>query len=100
MPDTLSRPAIRSSPSSGTKCRASTTWARPACTAYPTMPTATSSCMNHHVEKLIAAGADEIMFMTNMGGIPQDAMMETIRNIGEHVIPHFRNREEQLQAAE
>ncbi len=52
-----------------------------------------------HVEKLIAAGADEIMFMCNLGGIPQDAMMETIRNIGEHVIPHFRVNERQAEMA-
>ena len=25
-----------------------------------------------------------------MGTVPQEAQMETIRNIGEHVIPHFR----------
>jgi alkanesulfonate monooxygenase SsuD/methylene tetrahydromethanopterin reductase-like flavin-dependent oxidoreductase (luciferase family) len=46
-----------------------------------------------HVQKLIDAGADEIMFLNQMGGIPQDAMMETIQNIGEHVIPHFRKQE-------
>jgi alkanesulfonate monooxygenase SsuD/methylene tetrahydromethanopterin reductase-like flavin-dependent oxidoreductase (luciferase family) len=45
-----------------------------------------------HVQKLIDAGADEIMFLNQMGGIPQDAMLETIRNIGEHVIPHFKAR--------
>jgi hypothetical protein len=44
------------------------------------------------VQKLIDAGADEIMFLNQMGGIPQDAMLETIRNIGEHVIPHFKAR--------
>jgi hypothetical protein len=26
-----------------------------------------------------------------MGTVPQWAQLETIRNIGEHVIPHFRN---------
>jgi alkanesulfonate monooxygenase SsuD/methylene tetrahydromethanopterin reductase-like flavin-dependent oxidoreductase (luciferase family) len=53
-----------------------------------------------HVQRLIDAGADEIMFLMQMGGIPQDAMMETVRNIGEHVIPHFRASQAQLQAAE
>jgi hypothetical protein len=32
--------------------------------------------------------------------VPQDAMMETIRNIGEYVIPYFRGRQQQLEAAE
>jgi alkanesulfonate monooxygenase SsuD/methylene tetrahydromethanopterin reductase-like flavin-dependent oxidoreductase (luciferase family) len=44
-----------------------------------------------YVERLIDAGADEILFMNQMGTIPQWAMLETIRNIGEHVIPHFRS---------
>ena len=25
-----------------------------------------------------------------MGTVPQDAQLETIRNLGEHVLPHFR----------
>jgi alkanesulfonate monooxygenase SsuD/methylene tetrahydromethanopterin reductase-like flavin-dependent oxidoreductase (luciferase family) len=43
-----------------------------------------------YVQRLIDAGADEILFLNQMGTVPQWAMMETIRNIGEHVIPHFR----------
>jgi alkanesulfonate monooxygenase SsuD/methylene tetrahydromethanopterin reductase-like flavin-dependent oxidoreductase (luciferase family) len=43
-----------------------------------------------YVTRLIDAGADEILFLNQMGTIPQDAMMDTIRNIGEHVIPYFR----------
>jgi alkanesulfonate monooxygenase SsuD/methylene tetrahydromethanopterin reductase-like flavin-dependent oxidoreductase (luciferase family) len=43
-----------------------------------------------YVSRLIDAGADEILFLNQMGTIPQDAMMDTIRNIGEHVIPYFR----------
>lgn len=43
-----------------------------------------------YVARLIDAGADEILFLNQMGTIPQDAMMDTIRNIGEHVIPYFR----------
>jgi hypothetical protein len=38
------------------------------------------------------AGADEILFMFQMGGIPHEVIMETIRNIGEKVIPHFREQ--------
>ena len=43
-----------------------------------------------YVKRLIDAGADEILFLNQMGTVPQWAMLETIRNIGEHVIPAFR----------
>lgn len=43
-----------------------------------------------YVERLQAAGADEILFLVQMGTIPHWASMETIRNIGQHLIPHFR----------
>ena len=43
-----------------------------------------------YVEELRKAGVDEIMCMIQMGTISQDVMMETIRQFGEHVIPHFR----------
>ena len=45
-----------------------------------------------YVSRLIEAGADEILFLNQMGTVPQWAMLETIRNIGEHVIPKFRER--------
>jgi alkanesulfonate monooxygenase SsuD/methylene tetrahydromethanopterin reductase-like flavin-dependent oxidoreductase (luciferase family) len=51
-----------------------------------------------YVERLQAAGADEILFLVQMGTVPHSATMETIRNIGEHLIPHFRNK--MAQAAE
>ena len=44
-----------------------------------------------YVTRLFDAGADEILFMFQMGGIPHEVIMETIRNIGEKVIPHFRS---------
>lgn len=44
-----------------------------------------------YVSRLIDAGADEILFLSQMGTVPQEAQLETIRNIGEHVIPHFRD---------
>jgi len=44
----------------------------------------------HYVQRLIDAGADEILFLMQMGTVPHEAIMQTIRNIGEHVIPHFR----------
>jgi hypothetical protein len=46
------------------------------------------------VEKIIAAGADEILFLVQMGTIPHEVTMETIRNIGKYVIPHFRAKAE------
>ena len=51
-----------------------------------------------YVTRLEAAGADEILFLVQMGTVPHWATMETIRNIGEHLIPHFRNK--LAQAAE
>jgi alkanesulfonate monooxygenase SsuD/methylene tetrahydromethanopterin reductase-like flavin-dependent oxidoreductase (luciferase family) len=53
-----------------------------------------------HVTKLFEAGADEILFLFQMGGIPHEAIMETIRNIGEKVIPHFRGEQVETIAAE
>ena len=43
-----------------------------------------------YVTRLIEAGADEILFLCQMGTVPQAAQLETIRNIGEQVIPYFR----------
>ena len=43
-----------------------------------------------YVERLDDAGADEIMCLIQMGTVPQDVCMETIRQWGEKVIPHFR----------
>jgi alkanesulfonate monooxygenase SsuD/methylene tetrahydromethanopterin reductase-like flavin-dependent oxidoreductase (luciferase family) len=45
-----------------------------------------------YVEQLEEAGADEIMCLIQMGTIPQAACMETIRQWGEKVIPHFRSK--------
>ena len=43
-------------------------------------------------ERLEDAGADEIMCLIQMGTVPQEACLETIRQWGEHVIPHFRKK--------
>jgi len=45
-----------------------------------------------YVQRLIDAGADEILFICQMGTVPQWAQLETIRNIGNYVIPYFRSR--------
>ncbi len=36
-----------------------------------------------YIERLIEAGADEIMFLLQMGTVPQDVILESIRVIGE-----------------
>ncbi|MEM5275464.1 LLM class flavin-dependent oxidoreductase [Cupriavidus taiwanensis] len=51
-----------------------------------------------YVQRLIDAGADEILFICQMGTVPQWAQLETIRNIGEYVIPHFRKQGRKLRA--
>ncbi len=43
-----------------------------------------------YVERLQGAGADEVMFLMQMGTVPQAAILETIRQIGRRVIPQFR----------
>jgi len=52
-----------------------------------------------YVERLEAAGADEIMCLIQMGTVPQAACLETIRIWGEKVIPHFRRRHERIAEA-
>ena len=43
-----------------------------------------------YVQRLVDAGADEIMFIIQMGTVPQWAAMETIENLCKLVIPDFR----------
>jgi alkanesulfonate monooxygenase SsuD/methylene tetrahydromethanopterin reductase-like flavin-dependent oxidoreductase (luciferase family) len=45
-----------------------------------------------YAERLEEAGVDEIMCLIQMGTVPQAACMETIRQWGEKVIPHFRTK--------
>lgn len=42
------------------------------------------------VERLRDVGVDEVMCMIQMGAVPQDVCMETIRQWGESIIPKFR----------
>ncbi|MEU1117035.1 MULTISPECIES: LLM class flavin-dependent oxidoreductase [unclassified Streptomyces] len=46
-----------------------------------------------YVERLRDAGADEIMCLVQMGTVPQEACLETLRQWGEKVIPYFRAQE-------
>ncbi|MDQ8706388.1 LLM class flavin-dependent oxidoreductase [Streptomyces sp. LHD-70] len=70
--------------------------------SIPVRPTSTATFNADHaygtaddairyVEQLRDAGADEIMCLIQMGTVPQEACMETIRQWGEKVIPHFRD---------
>jgi alkanesulfonate monooxygenase SsuD/methylene tetrahydromethanopterin reductase-like flavin-dependent oxidoreductase (luciferase family) len=43
-----------------------------------------------YVERLAECGADEVMCLIQMGTVPQEACLETIRQWGDKVIPHFR----------
>ena len=53
--------------------------------AYGTPKEAIAYC-----ERLREAGADEILFLPQMGTVPHEIIMQTIGNIGKYVIPHFR----------
>ncbi|WP_370411904.1 LLM class flavin-dependent oxidoreductase [Streptomyces fradiae] len=43
-----------------------------------------------HVERLRRIGVDEVMCLIQMGTVPQEVCLETVRQWGEKVIPHFR----------
>ncbi|MFE5299176.1 LLM class flavin-dependent oxidoreductase [Streptomyces sp. NPDC056632] len=43
-----------------------------------------------YVERLREIGVDEVMCLIQMGTVPQEVCLETIRQWGEKVIPHFR----------
>jgi hypothetical protein len=36
-----------------------------------------------------------VMFLIQMGTVPQSACLATIRNLGERVLPHFRALDQQ-----
>ena len=60
---------------------------------YVTASLAPQDCIDY-VQRLVDAGADEIMFLIQMGTVPQEICLETIRNIGTYVLPHFRAQAE------
>ena len=53
--------------------------------AYGTVETAIK-----YVEELEKVGVDEVLCLIQMGTVPQEVCMATIKAWGEHVIPHFR----------
>lgn len=44
-----------------------------------------------YCERQRVAGADELMFVFQMGTIPHEVSMQGIELVGQHVIPHFRS---------
>ncbi|MEU9704299.1 LLM class flavin-dependent oxidoreductase [Streptomyces sp. NPDC047981] len=71
--------------------------------SIPVRPTATATFNADHaygtaedaiayVERLRDAGADEVMCLMQMGTVPQEACLETLRQWGDKVIPHFTGR--------
>ncbi|UNS98928.1 LLM class flavin-dependent oxidoreductase [Streptomyces tubbatahanensis] len=51
-----------------------------------------------YVRQLADIGVDEVMCLIQMGTVPQEACMETIRQWGEHVIPRFRTHDAGAEA--
>lgn len=47
-----------------------------------------------YVKRLIDSGADEILFLVQMGTVPHTAIMETIHNIGTYLIPYLQPAQE------
>jgi len=43
------------------------------------------------VQKYVDAGCDQLIVMVQVGRIPHEKVMQTIRLMGEEVIPHFRD---------
>ncbi len=53
----------------------------------------------NYLERLEAAGADEALMLMQMGTVPHEAIMETLKHMGETVIPHFREKEKRARVA-
>ncbi|MBS2534754.1 LLM class flavin-dependent oxidoreductase [Catenulispora sp. NF23] len=54
----------------------------------------TASRAVEYVGQLARIGVDEVICLIQMGTVPHDAALETIRQWGAHVIPHFRKKDE------
>ena len=48
------------------------------------------------VESMADAGIDECYFVLQLGSFPKELVLESIRQIGEKVIPHFRGPARQV----
>jgi alkanesulfonate monooxygenase SsuD/methylene tetrahydromethanopterin reductase-like flavin-dependent oxidoreductase (luciferase family) len=42
------------------------------------------------IQRFVDVGADELIFVLQAGTVPHEIIMESIRTIGEEVIPHFK----------
>jgi alkanesulfonate monooxygenase SsuD/methylene tetrahydromethanopterin reductase-like flavin-dependent oxidoreductase (luciferase family) len=54
-------------------------------------PYGTAELARERVQELAESGADEVMCLVQMGGVPHDVCLETIRQWGTKIIPHFRS---------
>jgi alkanesulfonate monooxygenase SsuD/methylene tetrahydromethanopterin reductase-like flavin-dependent oxidoreductase (luciferase family) len=41
------------------------------------------------VERFIDIGVDELIFVMQMGTVPNDLVLESVKTFGEKVLPHF-----------
>jgi alkanesulfonate monooxygenase SsuD/methylene tetrahydromethanopterin reductase-like flavin-dependent oxidoreductase (luciferase family) len=57
-------------------------------------PYGTAASAIEYVESLQDSGLDEVMCLIQMGTVPHEVCMETIRQWGTYVIPHFRRGED------
>ena len=42
------------------------------------------------VQRFVEAGVDELILVMQMGTVPHEIILESIRTFAERVIPHFR----------
>lgn len=47
-------------------------------------------CAREMVQRFVDVGVDELICVMQMGTLPHEVVMESIRTFGEQVIPHFR----------
>jgi alkanesulfonate monooxygenase SsuD/methylene tetrahydromethanopterin reductase-like flavin-dependent oxidoreductase (luciferase family) len=41
------------------------------------------------VQRFVDVGVDEVILVMQMGTVPHDLIMESLRTFAEHVMPHF-----------
>ena len=47
------------------------------------------ACARESVQRLVDIGVDELILVMQMGTVPQDVVLESIRTFGEQVLPHY-----------
>ena len=65
--------------------------------AFRTDPDAESSIVigdpvraREQVQRFVEAGVDELILVMQMGTVPHEIILESIRTFAERVMPHFR----------